>query len=87
MCKGYTINYLMRKLQAAKADDQEAIYKTLSPRLGQYSEIIVTLNNFLAGQLDNVMAGSGAFKRLGASPRLRVLRALDKRKKYGFLLI
>jgi hypothetical protein len=77
----------MRKLQAAQADDQEAVFKTLSPRLKQYSEVVIVLNNFLAGQLDNVMAGNGAFKRLGTSPRKRVLRALDLRKKYGFLLI
>jgi len=87
MSKGYTLSYfinLVSKSPVAKTTGYD-VYRVVSPRLGDASVKSFALDLWLSGQTNNIVKGSGKFSKYGKTPRARVLKALNNRKKLGMV--
>lgn len=89
MSKGYTINFFVNTLKGVTNTqlNNNGVFNVVSPRLGRFSVKANTLNNFLGGQAAYIEYGTGAFAKLGKTPRTRLLKALKLRKQFGYVKV
>lgn len=83
MTKAYTLNRLINEVSAVNYRDVKdftTFASAVSPIAGTDSVKIQVLNNFLFGELGNVLKNTS----FGKTPRTRVLTALRLRKKNNF---
>jgi hypothetical protein len=85
--KAYTINRLISEISALdtrKVKDYATFVANLSPRGGKNSAKIKVLNNFLSGNLKDVVYGQRVSAPAAKSVKARVVAALKHRKQYGW---
>ncbi len=89
MTKGYTIAFFVREIQKMKITaktlkEKHGVYKALSPRRGYWSLKAILLDVWTQGNVDEIIAGRTArAKKLGKTPKARLLKALANRKKFA----
>ena len=87
MSKGYTINYFVKTLKSVNASTlaKTGVYGVVSPRFGSLSTKALALDVWLFGHTGDIFAGRGIYASFGKTSRARLLTALARRKKFGYV--
>ena len=86
MASSYTIPYFIREINKLnnKCIEHFGIADALCTRKGVSSVKFRKLSMYLGYFATGVARGSGDYYKLGKTPKTRLIKALQLRKKYGF---